>query len=411
MTDSFAEVVDQPGNPQLPHIPNEIYLEIVNQLHEIRGLMSEAQYRSTLLSLSLACRFFRAPCLPFRFESIHDLGGHIHHLDAGFHTWRRGILAKEARSLEYARYVKAYTMGGLPEDRTLLIPELHFTESIEALNSFVNLQSLSFSRLHTDWPILSSILHLQQLRTITIEYCSHGSSFAHWVNALNESSENVPRTIPPWTSITVNGDMMGDDLAVIRSLGRSNALREFCTNSVINFMAYATIDAVRNLRKLELDTDSFDTLEHFSDLWRFLEAYTPKLEHLTLRGSYDIPRPDNFSFASSSSFHLKTLHCPLEFLPRLVHGRPLIHVSIDLEPLSLERPTIGDVVEVENYLRNIKLQDLQIIGLQTPAWLCKIAPLEAYFPNLQDLTIRMHVENVQRIQVSHFLVHPESHFG
>ncbi|KAJ3752520.1 hypothetical protein EV360DRAFT_88668 [Lentinula raphanica] len=188
---AWESPVRRSGHCVLQHIPAEIYLVIFAYLrprYDRYGTQrSDPKSINDLRSLSLVCRYFCAEILPWLFESVafcpnlsKDATGDAR---ASYISFCNSINRDEEFSKSLAIYIKHCSIRNW-YDVSEIAGKAFLNLYIETLPNFVNLTTVSLSRMRLTPPLLAHIRRLQCLISLSIDRCNFADILAKHVPKL-----------------------------------------------------------------------------------------------------------------------------------------------------------------------------------------------------------------------------------
>ncbi|THH16061.1 hypothetical protein EW146_g4512 [Bondarzewia mesenterica] len=285
----------------LPHIPNEIYLEIFDYLIPSEALSFE-DYKATLSTLSLVCRFFRSVCLPRRLVFIDRKGSQKTHVDFCHAITKPPRLA--VRLLDYVRYL-GFSDWMPPSEESAWVTRTVLEKYTTVLGKFM-LVRVSFSTT---------------LHDISITNCTFGS----YDSKRDRSFRKRPHV--PWTRLIFSANRdYAPYLASIARLVASPHLVSFNGGEWDVAQALLSLPVGFQLKHLAVPFGSADTTFLSNVLSRI-----PTIEVLAFPSSIRIsdfePAP-RLNIPADALPNLHALQCTWRYVEQLVTGRPVRCIDV-----------------------------------------------------------------------------------
>ncbi|KAJ3775827.1 hypothetical protein FB446DRAFT_770199 [Lentinula raphanica] len=315
---AWESPVRRSGHRALENIPAEIYLVIFAYLrprYDLYGSQkSDPKRINDLRSLSLVCHYFCAEILPWLFESValcpsqtKDATGRA---TASCISFCSSIKRDEQFATSLAIYIKHCSIRNW-FDVSEIAGRAFLDLYIETLPSFVNLTTVSLSRIRLTPPLLAHIRRLQCLTSLSIVYCDfagilpkHVQKFASRckLKSFRLYFHRVHEAL-----FLISNHILEEFLPMLMHLSdlRTN------TWQFINFLIYHDITPP-NLINLEmLSIRSLDVMRNCVDVLNKYLCRLPALASLTL--TFDDSYSRDHASSLLSLHHLKKLHrlcCP-----------------------------------------------------------------------------------------------------
>ncbi|KAF7970138.1 hypothetical protein HWV62_9257 [Athelia sp. TMB] len=373
------------GDRQLPIVSNEIYLAIFDHLEPSKDSDSTelAEYKATMSSLALVCRFFCAESLPRIFNRMEFSGLKHGTTTPSYSTFCRQLVAGEPTACYLGQHVKvcALTDWMMAADSSQWA-FVHFLKLyVKAIPRLTNLKVLHFHQIPLELNILSSLKDLKQLETLSISLCEFGTSFKA------SPQPSVSLSIKHFDFFDSREDLIFEPLSQLVSSPSLQILRTdnwAFSKSIMRQPVQFYIKVMHT----PLDVADITTWE------QFLEA-TPSITELCVARlvyphSYiQMPSP---LLAQRKNLlpSLNILKGPTCLITELVPGRPLTDVQIDPFTCRDYMDALTDATRNENRtFAALEGTTALMTTLRVPAdvYLCR--PLDQAFPHLDILTLDM----------------------
>ncbi|KAI0916138.1 hypothetical protein AcV5_003161 [Taiwanofungus camphoratus] len=334
--------------------------------------MTEEEYKGTMSSLSLVCRFFRAVCLSRLFSSLTFKGDSN---NASRQAWCKRLGDKDARSVQLGSYVKqcTFTQWTPPTEAHSWVYSVFLAKYFQACTHFTSLQFLAVVHTEITAQFFNAIIEMRNLRTVSLESC-------HF--ALPDRYIPIPTSTTRWTTfVLVFAIDVEPYMPTITAFVNASVIREMRTNNW-DLLRHIAQHEECALEKLTLELR--DVAAPLNDIWDVLE-HTPRVTHLSFdTAPSDSFEEDEYMLSETSLPLLRVINGPAELVSKLVPGRPVSEITLQMPtwPGHRERDARGQTI-----LGRLLGSTERVIKLQAPPWICFARPLHESFPHLEHLRV------------------------
>ncbi|KAH9950801.1 hypothetical protein B0H21DRAFT_460679 [Amylocystis lapponica] len=360
---------------QLPTVPNEVYLEILEHIQPFPSDMTEQEFKKTLSDLVLVCHLFHATCMHrlFRSLSSHGQGDLVMLISKRRNNWCKRLLdgTANASETEAAAYVKAcnitkrYSVVEKPADI--------YIQMDRYISVFPYLESFTVFGMLLSTELFAAMVKLDHLNTVVFDQCTfpHLSITEYNLDIYSRlKSLTVTKCVDVELCLPILRRLAGttlekfrtDNHACFRDVCGSGSGRTTIKDLCLNFILYA----------------SADLREH----WTILQRMT-RLSRLKTKSRG--PLDDTISETSLKS--LRSLCCPanVDLLEQLLAGSPVEHVAL---PLRSSNPWYqGWETHGLQVLHALKASSVPITKLEIPYQIFVSSRLDKYVPHLEVLQL------------------------
>ncbi|KZP26837.1 hypothetical protein FIBSPDRAFT_335444 [Athelia psychrophila] len=348
--------------------------------------VEQAEYKATMSSLALVCRFFCAESLPRVFRSMVFSGMRHGTTAPSYSTFCRQLIAGEKTAYYLGQHVKDCTLNYWMKasDASQWVYKNFLKLYVKAIPRFANLQTLRFHDVPLDFQFLFSLKDLKMLENLSISHCA--------LSALTDPkfTPSGSLSIKRFEFLEARGDQVEnvtyDD--PLSQLVASPSLHTLHTNDWLFFVRFMRLPVDFSIKVIHAPL-------HVSSIagWEFFLNATPSITEICITKIISLGEHNPFTsplltLQKSSLPYLNTLKGPTCLITQLVPGRPLTNVQIDCITLPSMHLAMQDATSNEHRtISALERTTGPITVLRVPAnvYLCR--PLDSVFPQLGTLTL------------------------
>lgn len=361
----------------MPGIPNEIYLEIFDNLKPVIDDQEDdpTDYSNALSNVALVCRFFCAVAISRRFESLTFAGNtradSPSSAVAGGAPFCRAVNKDKEPAKSLAKFVKACTFdawgiensgGAGPQWARNAFLGIY----CQAITRMPHLESISIFDTAVDKRLLKAVCRCRKLRTLLFRGCTFRNDVEK-----NDVDQLTSLALISLQFYDIHGPLL-DHLDWPVELRVFGAPSHRVTRKV----------QWQNLCTLSLSRGS--NLDH---LFHLLEG-APHLTKLTISFVDSLTEPPStLSIPTTTIPHLRTLSCPPTLARYLIPGRPVEELDLSGEhlPDTFGLWSLSDTDE--QVLDSLTKSTGQIKKMKIPLQMFDRLRMNEHFPQLEHLSL------------------------
>jgi hypothetical protein len=334
-------------NKPLSLIPNEVYLDIFDQLHSTEEL-NASEYKNALSNLALVCKFFCAIALPRLFEKMTFCATS---LGQGTIAFCRQLVNNQSMAPSLALYVKSCVFSEwLPQHALGSTWTRSFLQlCTHSLARLVNVEELTLSKIPVNRTFWDAICSLKNLRSLTV----HGCDFEDETFTDSQATLNLTRIelhgcrLP----LRITDFINSSQLRVLQTSDIAFAILLFCRS--IDFVLEDLGVIFGHQQDNEVNIAALQVIL----------ARTPLVTTLSIT----VPPTNNseptFTLPLPPLPMLRKLECPWYMLNNLASGRSLKEISV---PCVEVPSTLAEFVSEQGFQPSFECSMSDIESLRIP---------------------------------------------